>query len=220
MPLHVASFRLRRLVTNVLLLSSLAAAASGVALFLRPEGSLARWLGWSLLGLDKKRWENLHLLFVALFVIASLAHLAYNWRPALASLREKTAAVASPGWRALVPSRELLVAIALVASVLSGTLVEWRPFASLVALRTAMKDGAFTPMVAPPTGDADRMTVAELCSRAGLSEAQALSNARARGLVIRDASVTLGAAARACGRPPEAVYRALLDGGAARAVTP
>jgi len=56
MPSGFSLFRPRRLVTNLLLLSFLASAISGVILFFRPEGSLARWIGWSVLALDKKQW--------------------------------------------------------------------------------------------------------------------------------------------------------------------
>ena len=45
----------------MLLLSFLVSAVSGIILFVRPEGSLARWVGWSVLGLDKAQWEAVHI---------------------------------------------------------------------------------------------------------------------------------------------------------------
>lgn len=59
MPAWSSTFRARRLLTN-LLLSFVVSAASGVILFFRPEGSLARWIGWSVLSLDKKQWEAVY----------------------------------------------------------------------------------------------------------------------------------------------------------------
>ena len=51
----------------------LAAAASGIVLFLRPEGSLASWAGWHVLGIDKKGWEGVHILSVIMFVVFAAA---------------------------------------------------------------------------------------------------------------------------------------------------
>jgi hypothetical protein len=209
MALSFSAFRPRRFVTNLLLLSFLVSTLSGVVLFFRPEGSLARWVGWSAFGLDKKQWEAVHLLFVGAFLIVSLVHILYNWRALTTSMRRRAGTLGPPG--RIVPwSWELLAAIAVMAAVFAGTLVEWRPVAAVMALRTAMKDGAFVTTMPPPMDGADRATVAELCSRAGLSEHQALRNARGHGIVIVRTSLTLAAVALANDRSPEAVYRALL----------
>ncbi|RPJ84483.1 MAG: DUF4405 domain-containing protein [Acidobacteria bacterium] len=218
MGLGLQPVRSRRFVTNLLLLSFLVSAVSGVVLFFRPEGSLARWVGWSVFGLDKKRWEAVHLVFVAAFLLASIAHIAYNWRPLIAHLRERAAALGSAR-PMLRPSRELLAAVAVIGAVFAGTLAEWQPLAAVVSLRTAMKDGAFVTTTPPPMPDADRVTVTELCGRTGLAEAQAIANARANGIEISSTSMTLAAGARAHARSPEAVYRAILgqqDGRIAR----
>lgn len=209
MPSGFSPFRPRRLVTNLLLLSFLASAISGVILFFRPEGSLARWIGWSVLALDKKQWEAVHLTGVCTFLIVSLVHVWYNWRPLIGYLRRKAAALESARGLA-APSRELLAALAVMAALLTGTLVQWQPFAAMMALRTAMKDGAFATVVPPPVADADRVTLAELCARAALPEPKALKNARDRGIDVPAMSMTLAAVARANGRSPEEVYRAIV----------
>jgi hypothetical protein len=202
----VSRFRLHRFVTNLLLLSFAISGVSGVVLFFRPEGSLARWLGWSVIGLDKKQWEAVHLVFVVALLLTAVVHVWYNWRPLVAYLR----ATATSVTRFAVPSRELLAAAAVMLVVFGATLLERPPMSGLVGLRTAMKDGALRTRVLPPTSDADRLTVGELCGRTAMSVPEAIANARAHGIAVSGPSVTLGAVGRENGRSPEAVYRAIL----------
>ena len=206
MRVGFSTFRPRRLVTNLLLLSFLVSAASGVILFFRPEGSLARWIGWSVSGLDKKQWEAVHLTAVCTFLLVSILHISYNWRALTGYLRHSAATLGS-AFRGIAPSRELLAASVVMAAVLTGTLVQWQPFAALLTLRTAMKDGAFATVAPPPVADADRVTLAELCARAALPEPTALRNASDHGIEVPTTSMTLGDIARANDRSPEAVYR-------------
>jgi len=219
MSSHRTTFRLRRFSTNLVLVSFVVSAVSGVVLFLRPEGSLARWIGWTVIGLDKKHWESVHLTFVAVFLLACLAHVWFNWASLVASVRRRSAAVGSTAG-ILLPSRESAAALVLAAVVFSGTVVEWRPFSSLVALRTSMKDGVLVTLTPPPESDADRLTLAEACERAAITEQEAVRNARARGIEIRDASVSLADLAREHRVSPEAVYRAIRGDDPPRAVSP
>jgi hypothetical protein len=206
--MHLAgSFRLRRFVTNLLLLSFTVSAVSGIVLFFRPEGSLARWLGWSVIGLDKKQWEAVHLVFVAAFLLTSIGHVWYIWRPLAAFLRD----TAAPVTRLAAPSRELLAAGAVMLVVLGATLLEQPPMSGLVGLRTAMKDGAFARRVLPPTSDADRLTIGELCNRTAMSVPEAIANARAHGIAVSGPATTLATIGRENHCSPEAVYRALLS---------
>jgi hypothetical protein len=75
------AIRLRSVVSCLLLFATALSATSGVALYVRPEGSLATWTGWSLLGLDKQDWEAVHSVAVVFFLLAATWHLVLNWRP-------------------------------------------------------------------------------------------------------------------------------------------
>ncbi|MFO7692135.1 MAG: DUF4405 domain-containing protein [Vicinamibacterales bacterium] len=214
-----SAFRPRRFVANLLLLSFLVSAVSGVVLFLRPEGSLARWVGWSVAGLDKKHWEAVHIVGVGAFLLVALVHVWYNRRPLVAYVRERASATGWPG-RVVAPTVELLAASAVMAAIVAGTLAEWQPGAAVMALRTAMRDGAFATVTPPPLADADRLTLAELCARESVPEPEALRNARVHGIAVPATSLSLGAIARANNRTPEAVYRALIGRAAIRSAVP
>jgi hypothetical protein len=203
------SFRWRGFVTCSLALSFLLAAASGVVLFMRPEGSLARWVGWTVLGAGKAQWEALHIGSVALLVAMSPFHLWFNWRPLAAAVADHL----GRAWvRMARPRRELAAAAALVALVTWGSLAGWQPFAAADDLRASIKDGRFVVTTPPPAANADRMTVRELCDRIDLAPAEATGNARRRGIVIGDPSRTLGGIAEELGLSPEEVFEALAAG--------
>jgi hypothetical protein len=57
-------FRWRPFASFGPLWSFVLSALAGIALYLRPEGSLASWSSWSMLGLDKNTWEGVHTLAV------------------------------------------------------------------------------------------------------------------------------------------------------------
>ena len=82
-------FHFRSFISLLLFLSFSFSAFSGLVLFLRPEGSLANWHGWSVLGMDKKQWEGVHAVLVLVFFIAALVHLIYNWKVLAANVRRK-----------------------------------------------------------------------------------------------------------------------------------
>jgi hypothetical protein len=204
---HLA-FRFRSFMTLVLFLSLLAAAASGIALYLRPEGSLARWINWTFLGLDKKQWEAAHIMMVLLFLLSSIVHVWYNWRPLTSYLRSRAVLIFPSGSR-LPLMRELLAVVAVVMIFLGCTVLEWQPCAALIDLRAEIKVGRLSAGVRPPVPDADRLTFSEFCRAAALDEQKALQSAKKRGVVIEDRATTIAEIAKENRISAEGVYQAM-----------
>lgn len=48
---------------------------SGIVLYFKPEGSIARWLDWTFLLLNKSTWESVHTIFSYLFLVFVLFHM-------------------------------------------------------------------------------------------------------------------------------------------------
>lgn len=208
MPVAPTPFRVRRLVTAVLAVSFLATVVSGIVLFLRPEGSLARWTGWAIFGLDKKRWEAVHIVIVLVALAASMAHVWLNWRPLLASVVGPDSRRSASTGRLRI-SQEFVVAVGIVLLAASAASVPWQPATALIRWRSLIKDGTLAARVLPPAADADRLTVTELCRALAVDETRAVANARAHGITIEKPSQTIAALAERHGITPEAVYIAL-----------
>jgi hypothetical protein len=208
MPVASTTFRIRRLVTAVLALSFFAAAVSGIVLFLRPEGSLARWTGWMIFGLDKRRWEAVHIVLVLVVLMASVAHVWLNWRPLVSSALGLASGRPATGWR-LGVAPEFGVAVGIVLFALSAAILPWQPATALLGIRSLVKDGRLAARVLPPVADADRLTFREVCRVLSIDERRGIANARAGGLDIQDPSQKIAAIAERHHVTPEAVYLAL-----------
>ena len=199
------AFRTRSFFTLLLFLFALISAVSGIALYLRPEGSLARWTDWTWLGLDKKHWEAVHTVFVLLSLFAAMVHLWYNWKPLANYLRSKAALILRSGKR--VPlGREFLAAAAIVSILFYGSISQWLPISLLVDLRSDIKDGKYTVLASPPAAEADKLSLSELCRVMGISEQLASEKARAHEIDIASFSLTLGEIAEQNGLTPQAMY--------------
>jgi hypothetical protein len=202
MRIETSRFRFRTFITLVVLLSFLGACASGIALYLRPEGSLARWIGWKFAGWDKRQWEAAHMGVVVLFMISSFIHIGYNFRPLVSYLRGRAALVLSSGsrWPLIV---ETAAALAILALVTLGAAGSWAPFSYVIQLRNSMKDAKFILVMPPPVVDADKLTVAGFCGAAGLEVQAALRHANGHGVVIENSTMVIGKIAQNQGISPE-----------------
>ncbi|MDX1335263.1 MAG: DUF4405 domain-containing protein, partial [Gammaproteobacteria bacterium] len=54
---------------------------TGIVLYIVPQGRVAFWTHWSLVGLGKEQWGDLHMIFGGVFIVAGVLHLWFNWKP-------------------------------------------------------------------------------------------------------------------------------------------
>lgn len=196
-------FRWRAFVAFGMLFSFLATSVAGVILYLRPEGSLASWTGWNILGIDKKGWEGIHTLLVIPFLIFAVGHIVLNARSILHYIRT----TAFRGWRAKI---EFGAALGLLALVFAAAAGRWQPLWKVIDFRSAIKDGRYSVATAPPVVNAEELTLSELEKLAGLPEGQALSRLGAAGMTGLHGGVTLDEIAAAHGMSPEKLYEIII----------
>lgn len=73
-------FHFRQFFSVLILLMFIVLVVSGFVLFLTPAGRIAHPTNWTLMGLDKDQWADLHFVLSVLFIISSVFHLIYNWK--------------------------------------------------------------------------------------------------------------------------------------------
>jgi len=78
-PQPQKGFRLRPFVTGLAAAAFLALFTSGAILFVAPSGRVARELDWTLLGISRGGWEEIHVAFTVVFVVVMAFHLTINW---------------------------------------------------------------------------------------------------------------------------------------------
>ena len=111
----------------------LAVVISGVVLYATPRGRVANWTDWTVLGLDKEEWGDLHMVAGILLFLVILLHVFFNFRILLSYFCSRRS-------RPHPRLRELLVASVLTAVVVAGTIAEWPPFSAVERFNTSIKD--------------------------------------------------------------------------------
>lgn len=178
--LHSApAFQWRALVSVVVMLSFLLMIISGVGLWIAPPGRIANWTDWTVFGLRKGEWADLHLWFGVVFVVASGFHVVLNWRPLLGYFKSKL--TRQFGFR-----REWLAALLLCAMVFGGTRLEFPPFSTLLVFTEDIRESWERQSQRPPIPHAELLAVNELAEQAGVSLTNVLARLAASG--IKDVS--------------------------------
>ncbi len=100
---------------------------SGLILYVAPEGSLSRWIGWEVFHLSKKQWEHQHTIFSYLFILFSVFHIfKINWALMLSYF--------IPEKIKIMNYKELVIALLIVVFVFFGTLIKLYPFEYILHL--------------------------------------------------------------------------------------
>jgi len=80
---------IRRTISLTLLISLVPLVLTSVILYIVPEGRVAYWSDWTMLGLSKTQWGDIHINLGWLFLIAGLFHLYLSWKPVITYMKSK-----------------------------------------------------------------------------------------------------------------------------------
>lgn len=160
-------------------------AITGLMLFITPEGRLAYWVDWSVLGLSKSQWGDIHVTSSLIFILFGFIHLWYNWRQFVSYLRRRLEA----GVRV---RSEGPIALALMAVLVVGTLYSVPPFTYVLDLSATIKDSWKTdPSMEPPFGHAEEVSLKTLALRTASNTADIVAAIRAGGYKVDSADQTV-----------------------------
>ncbi|HET57825.1 MAG TPA: DUF4405 domain-containing protein [Deltaproteobacteria bacterium] len=73
-------FHLRGCTTFILIISFIVDSLSGIILYIAPQNRFADWTMWTLWGLTKDQWVEVHTIFGFVFLLVAAIHLYYNWK--------------------------------------------------------------------------------------------------------------------------------------------
>ena len=197
-------FSLRSFTSIVLFFSFFGLALSGLAMFLRPEGSVARWIDWSLLGLSKNGWEGVHTFFSITVVVFSVIHLILNGKALLRYLSGK--------WREGINRRkELYASAVLVAAVLMAAVFRIPPLGEIMDLRGNIKDGDYAVEIAPPEPDFEEKPFVHVARSVNMPVELIIKKMRDLGFTISGDGESLQDIAINNNSTPQAVYLKIIE---------
>lgn len=174
---------------------------SGIVLYIVPQGRIAHWVHWSLLGLGKSQWGNLHMVFGGLFIGSGMLHLYFNWKPFKKYLADRVSGH-------LQIKRELLLSLLISLLILIGAVGNLPPVSWIFELNEQLKESWVTsPDLEPPFGHAEEISLAALARRTNLDLEKALAELTARGVHYDGPQDTLDEIARANDDTPMAIWQ-------------
>jgi hypothetical protein len=213
----------RRVITLTVLLSFLVLSLSGLLMFVSPQGRVAYWSRWTLVGLTKEQLTAIHTTVMVLFLAAAIWHVVLNWKPIVGYLRNRSKQV-----RVLTP--EFAVALVLTGLFVVGPLAGFFPFRQYLDAGEKLKSSWEAESGSPPWGHAEESTLARFCQRMEdleRSENQrliaidcdaAVQALRDRGLAVESTNQRIVDIAEANGTTPQDISAIVL--GVARPMTP
>ena len=140
---------------------------NSVVLYIVPQGRIAYWADWRLLGLTKNEWSNQHIIIGTLFLLTIFLHIYYNWKPIVAYLKNKTRQLK-------VFTREFNIALVLTIICTFGAYIEVPPFNWVLDFSKSIKTSAARTYGVPPYGRAELSTLKTFTSKVGLDLTQSM----------------------------------------------
>lgn len=176
---------------------------TGLVLYVVPQGRVAYWTHWSMAGLSKDQWADVHMMFGGIFIIAGVVHLYYNWKPFTKFLAERVKGQ-------LQIKREFVLAMIFSVVVVLMSVLHIPPVSWVFDLNQTLKDSWVTsPELEPPFGHAEEVSLAGISRRMGLDLNQAMAALNRKGFQFSGSQDSLEKIAITNGTTPMAVYEVI-----------
>jgi len=176
---------------------------TGLILYVVPQGRVAFWTNWSLMGLSKEQWADVHMMFGGIFIVAGIFHLYYNWKPFKKFLAERVKG-------RLKVKQEFVIAMAFSVIIAMMSVFYIPPISWVFDLNAMLKDSWVTsPELEPPFGHAEEVSLAGISRRMGLDLDKSVAALKLKGYKFTGPQDSLEKIATANGITPMAVYEVI-----------
>lgn len=168
-------FRWRALTSVLIAASFVILVGTGIVLFASPPGRIANWTNWNVFGLRKADWTGLHIGFSTLFLVVTIVHFIFNWRPMVSYFKDRLTRRVGFRW-------EWLVALLIVVGVFAGTRWAVPPFSTLLAWNEELKQSWDSAADRAPIPHAELLTLRELAEKGNVPVETAVNRLESRGI--------------------------------------
>ena len=187
---------------------------SGILLFIVPQGRIAEWTEWRMLGLAKSQWGDIHITTSLMFLIAGAYHIALNWRTLVnyfTSKREK----------GLMMQRELAISGVVTVFCIAGAVYQVPPLSYVLTLNNTIKQAWIVDKDhEPPMGHAELLTMPSFTKKLQMDMGQVTAVLQQNGITFNDTE-SLAVIAKRHGTSPVKLYQMIkpLEGSTSGMVT-
>ena len=134
--------KFRKIISLTALISFVFLILTSIVLYIVPQGRVAYWSDWRLLGLTKTDWGNIHINLGLLLLLSIAFHIYYNWKPIVAYLKNKARQLT-------VFTPDFNVAAIVVIAFIVGTYFLMLPFLLLLAFNAEYRERFHTTLRLP-----------------------------------------------------------------------
>ena len=192
-------FHTRGFVSLLLTGSFLVMLATGLVLYVTPQGRVAHWTGWTLAGLGKEQWSAVHIVTTLVFLSSAGFHLYYNWRIFWGYFKSK----AQSGFNL---KRELALAIAICVAMVAGTLWNVPPFGTVIRWNDDIKVYWGSHSASAPVPHAEGFSLLRLADEINAPVEQLAKRLSEAGIEVEDPSASVKAVAEKHDMTPSELF--------------
>ena len=179
-------------------LSFLIMSYTGIMLFLAPKGKVAYWSEWSLFGLNKTQYGEIHTASMLTMLLFGVLHIYYNWKPIVSYLKDSSKKVS-------FTKKEFLVALSINLFFVLGTIYSIQPIKSFLDFNEDVKEYWVQKYGEPPYGHAEESKLKVFCDTLGLDLNQSIMTLKKNKIVAQE-SEPLALIAKNNGVTPQKIY--------------
>lgn len=151
---------LKKITSLTMLLSMIVMTYTGIMLFIAPPGRIANWANWDILGLTKEQYGALHSTMMLLFIVATLLHVYYNWKPMTNYMKNSAKQM-------IVFTKDMIIAFVVTLLFVIGTLSETAPFSSFMMFGEDVKESWEKEYGTAPYSHAELSSLKSFCKKLG-----------------------------------------------------
>lgn len=190
---------LRRFTSLCITFAFLVMGYTGIMLFIVPQGKIAYWTNWELLGLSKDQYGALHVTFMVLFLVGMVLHLYLNWAPLVSYLKNKKREFS-------LFTKEFILAFVFTIIFILGTLYQVTPFKTFLDFEASVKESWVTDKTIPPYGHAELSSLKALCKKSYIDLDKAIKTLKKNGIVGIKANKKVASIAQENNLAPYEIY--------------
>lgn len=151
---------LKKVTSLLMLLAMLIMSFTGIILFIAPPGRIANWANWEILSITKELSGQIHTSFMIVFIIATILHIYYNWKPMLSYMKNKTK-------QFVFFTKEMLASLTVVTFVLISTIIETPPISNFLEFGEKIKNSWEKQYGTAPYSHAELSSLASFTKKLG-----------------------------------------------------
>ncbi len=173
---------------------------TGIMLYIVPAGRVANWVNWTMLGLTKTQWGNIHILAGFMLIIAGFFHIYFNWKPLKHYFYSKVE-------NGINLKKEMVVSSAISIMLVIAAIGDYPPFSYVFDFGDFAKEAwVVEEKYEAPMGHAELLAFDSFISKLKIDKDKALKELNANGIIVAAGKDSLEKIAKANNIAPVDIY--------------